>query len=63
MEILNKIIENWDTITLTVFAGITLAEGLVRITPTKKDDGAVERAGKFLKRLMDIIKIPNNIKK
>ena len=35
----------------------------VRLTPTEKDDGAVERVGKYLKKLMNFLKIGNNIKK
>lgn len=34
-------------------------EMLVRLTPTKKDDGAVERVGKKLRSLMDLLKVPN----
>ena len=34
-------------------------EVLVRLTPTKKDDTALERAGKGLKWLMDLLKVPN----
>lgn len=32
---------------------------LVRLTPTKKDDGALERVGAKLNWLMDLLKVPN----
>ena len=35
------------------------AEILVRLTPTKKDDSALERVGKALKWIMNILKVPN----
>lgn len=34
-------------------------EGLVRLTPTKKDDTALERAGKAIRWIMDLLKVPN----
>lgn len=34
-------------------------EMLVRLTPTKKDDGALERVGSKLHKLMDILHVPN----
>jgi len=42
---------------------VAAAEAIVRLTPTKKDDGAVERVGNILRRIMDFLKIPKNIKK
>lgn len=38
---------------------VAAAEAIVRLTPTKKDDGAVERVGNILRRVMDFLKIPN----
>lgn len=32
---------------------------LVRLTPTKKDDGAMERVGSKLNWLLDLLKVPN----
>jgi hypothetical protein len=34
-------------------------QGIVRLTPTKKDDGAVEKIGEYLTALMKFLKIPN----
>lgn len=34
-------------------------QGIVRLTPTKKDDGAVERLGGYLTKLMELLKVPN----
>lgn len=42
---------------------VAVAEIVVRLTPTKKDDGAVERLGQVLRKIQDILKIPNVKKK
>lgn len=39
------------------------AEIIVRLTPTKVDDGAVERIGKLLKSGLDKVGLPNRLKK
>lgn len=45
---------------LTSLAILMIAlEGFVRLTPTKKDDGAVERMGHYLRKLMGLLKVPN----
>ena len=36
-------------------AMIAAAEAVVRLTPTKKDDTAVERAGKFIRKAIDYV--------
>ena len=38
---------------------ISVAEVVVRLTPTKKDDGAVERIGYIVRKIMDFLKLPN----
>lgn len=42
-----------------LFALWGLLEVIVRLTPTKKDDTALERVGKVLKALLDAFGIPN----
>lgn len=42
-----------------VTAGIAFAEAVVRLTPTKTDDGAVERLGAAVKRILDFLRVPN----
>jgi len=43
---------------------VTLAEMIVRLTPTKKDDGAVQRIGGVIRKAIDMIdKLFPNIKK
>ncbi len=42
---------------------IIAAEFIVRLTPTKSDDGFVHRVGSYLDKLFDILKIPNSKKK
>lgn len=37
-----------------------VAEVVVRLTPTTKDDTILERVGQYVGKLMDVIGIPNN---
>lgn len=41
---------------------IAIAEFVVRLTPTKTDDGAVERIGGLITSLLDSLNIPNRKK-
>jgi len=54
---------NIVALTFIVTTLFTLAEAIVRLTPTEKDDGAVERVGKVLRKIADFLKIPNVKKK
>lgn len=38
---------------------VLAAEFVVRLTPTKKDDGAVRRFAGYVEKLFDLLKIPN----
>jgi hypothetical protein len=38
---------------------LTVAETITRLTPTTKDDGAVERVGKVIRKFFDMLGIPN----
>lgn len=53
------LLENLDKISALILTLLTVAELVVRLTPTKNDDGAVERAGKFIKKALDFLKVPN----
>jgi len=53
---------NGATIVAIVIGMISVAEAIVRLTPTKADDGAVERVGKFVRNIFDILKVPNRAK-
>lgn len=50
---------NGSAIMGALFALWGFAEFVVRLTPTKKDDTALERVGKVLKAGMDALGIPN----
>jgi hypothetical protein len=43
-----------------VLAVLTVAELIVRLTPTKEDDGFVERVGKVIRMILDFLRIPNS---
>lgn len=52
------------TMVALVLALLTVAELAVRLTPTTKDDGAVERIGKKIHSAIDMIeKVFPNVKK
>ena len=53
---------NWDLLVATVLAFLAFLELAVRLTPTKTDDGAVERIGIIVKKVFDLLKVPNNVK-
>lgn len=53
---------NWDLLMATILAFVTFAELAVRLTPTKTDDGAVERIGGMIRKLLDVMKVPNKAK-
>jgi len=59
MSIINWIMANYINIFLVLSGLVGVAEMVVRLTPTKADDGAVERIGKILRSIMDFLKIPN----
>ena len=44
---------------LILSATYPVLELITRITPTKKDDTLLERAGKLVRKIMDILGIPN----
>lgn len=52
------------TIVALVMAVLAVAELVVRLTPTEKDDGAVERIGKRVRKIMDMLdKVFPNLRK
>jgi len=53
------LLANKEGIAATVISFIVLAETVVRLTPTKKDDGAVERVGAVIRKVLDFLKLPN----
>lgn len=60
---LDKIQDNL-VLLLTSLAGLlVVAEAVVRLTPTKKDDGAIKRLGELIDKLLKAIGAPNNIEK
>lgn len=62
-EAIQFIVENYVGILGSIVALVAFAETVVRLTPTKSDDGAVARIGKIVSAICDFLKVPNNIKK
>lgn len=42
-----------------IMAILTAAEAIVRLTPTKTDDTAVERVGTMIRKMFDALGVPN----
>ena len=61
-SIFKWIAENYLNLGTVLLAGVALAEAIVRLTPTKSDDGAVERIGAVIRKICDLLKVPNNTK-
>ena len=62
MELLKWVQSNYENVLLVIAGLVGVAEVVVRITPTQKDDSAVERIGGVLRKVMDFLKVPNNKK-
>ena len=63
MSLIKWLMANYVELMLALSAVIAGAEAIVRLTPTKADDGAVERIGKIFRQIMDFLRIPNLKKK
>ena len=59
MDIWSWLSGNWPEMVAALSLLLASAEAIVRLTPTKSDDGAVERIGKILKWIFDLVKAPN----
>lgn len=57
--IVNYFIANGPALAATVLAILSAAEMVVRLTPTQKDDTAIERIGSFIRRMFDLLGVPN----
>lgn len=63
MQIVQWLNANYLELGIIVATLLSAAEMIVRLTPTKADDGALERVGKVLRQVLDFLKIPNLKKK
>ncbi len=53
---------NWDLFLPVVASFVALGEAVVRLTPTKTDDGFVTRIGVIIEKVLNALKVPNNVK-
>lgn len=60
-DFITWITENYGYVLGSLATLVLVAEFVVRFTPTKEDDGFVERFGAFVSKVMDLLKVPNNI--
>ena len=58
-QVINQVVVLAPAIMAIIMGLISVAEVVVRLTPTKTDDGAVERVGSFFRKLFDLLKVPN----
>lgn len=59
-ELIAYLMTHGPALAAIVLTLLSVAEMVVRLTPTEKDDGAVERIGKLIRKLFDTIGIPKN---
>jgi hypothetical protein len=59
-EIISYLSTHGPALAAIILMALALAEAIVRLTPTTKDDTAVERIGHFIRKLFDMLKIPNS---
>lgn len=62
MDMIKWVMENYVEMLIALGSLTAALEIIVRLTPTKTDDGFLQRFGGMLKQLMDALKIPNNLK-
>lgn len=62
MEIINFGMANLDKIAALLLAVIALGEAIVALTPTKSDDGFVEKVGKWIKGAIRFFIVNNKVK-
>lgn len=53
-------IVNGPAVAGAILGLLTFAETVVRLTPTTKDDTAVERIGTVIRKFFDLLGLPNN---
>ena len=63
IELIRSAVSNVDDWGALILAVLIVAEAVVRLTPTKEDDAFVERVGKWVRRVLDFLRIPNVKKK
>lgn len=53
------LMENYGDLAALLLALLGVGEIVVRLTPTQKDDGMMERIGSFVRKVLDLLKMPN----
>lgn len=62
VKVFSLIFEHHVEILYALLSLVAFLEVAVRFTKTEKDDGFVERLGQKIRKLMDVLKVPNNKK-
>jgi hypothetical protein len=60
---MNFIIENKENLAEAIIALIAFLTVVVRLTPTKSDDGLLAKIDHWVNKIFDLLKLPNNKKK
>lgn len=58
-DVVAWVMAHLSELAMVLLALLSVAELVTRLTPTKKDDGFVERVGGIIRRMLDFLKIPN----
>lgn len=59
MDLIALLKANGGNLAELLLALLVVAELVVRLTPTKSDDGAVERVGAIIRKCLDWLGLPN----
>lgn len=59
MSLYSFVVNHGAEMSAIILALIALAEMVTALTPTKSDDLAVERFGKYVRKLFEFLKVPN----
>lgn len=58
-EIFSFLVAHSQELAAILLAVVSVMEMVTRLTPTEKDDGAVERIGAVIRKVLDFLRIPN----
>jgi hypothetical protein len=61
-QTINQVVALAPAIAAIIMGLLSVAEIIVRLTPTEKDDGAVHRIGDFFEKVFNLLRVPNYTK-
>lgn len=59
MSLYSFVVDHGAEVSAILLALIALAQMITALTPTKTDDLAIERFGKYVRKILEFLKVPN----